>query len=118
MKRRVFAAVAVAVAVAPGSASAARVEVASPSGFATVTYTARAGEVNAPRLVGTVSGFDLRMPLFEYAAPLSIGDGCTPGRPVLCGAPDQSFPVDVSLGDEDDVAFINIFTNDTTLDAG
>lgn len=118
MKRRVLAAVAVAAAVAPASASAARVELASPNGLPEVTYTARSGEVNAPRMVGTVSGSDLRMPFQEFSAPLFAGDGCTPGRPVLCGAVDATFPLDVSLGDEDDVAFINSFVSDVTLDAG
>ena len=118
MKRRVLAAVAVAAAVAPASASAARVELASPNGSPVVRYTARAGEVNAPRMSGTVSGFDLRMPFFEYSAPLFAGNGCSPGRPILCGKLDETFPLDVSLGDEDDVAFINSFTSTTTLDAG
>jgi hypothetical protein len=118
MKRRVLVAVAVAAAVAPASASAARVELASPNGSPTITYTARGGEVNAPRMSGTVSGFDLRMPFLEFSAPLFAGDGCTAGEPVLCGQTDKSFPVDVALGDEDDVAYINSFTSNVTLNAG
>jgi hypothetical protein len=118
MKRRVLAAVAVSAAVAPASASAATIELASPHGSPVIAYTARGGEVNAPRMSGTVSGFDLRMPFFEFSAPLVTGTGCTAGSPALCGAVDRSFAVEASLGDEDDIAYLNSFISGMTLDAG
>jgi hypothetical protein len=77
------------------------------------------GEVNALRMHGTVGGgFDLRMAFFEHRARLTAGTGCEPGFPVICGAVDDAFPVDVSLGDRSDVANVNSFTQRLSLDGG
>ena len=68
---------------------------------------------------GTVGGgFDLRMAFFEHRARLTAGTGCEPGFPVICGAVDVAFPVDVSLDDRSDVANVNSFTQRLSLDAG
>jgi hypothetical protein len=119
MKRPVLAAVALAVAAAPATASAATLQVAAPGGVPTIAYTASPGEVNALEMHGTVDGgLDLRMPFFEFSAPLAVGAGCTGANPALCGAVDRPFPVAVSLGDRDDVASTNSFTGNLTMSAG
>jgi Ca2+-binding RTX toxin-like protein len=119
MKRPIFAAVALAVAAAPAAASAATIEVASPNGTPTIVYTAAPGETNALEMHGTVNGgLDFRMPFFEFAAPLTAGPGCAAAHPVLCGAVDHAFPVSITLGDRDDVASTNSFTEDLALSAG
>jgi Ca2+-binding RTX toxin-like protein len=119
MKRPTLAAVALALAAAPASASAASLEVASPTGSPVITYAAGPGEVNRLRMEGTVDGpFDLRMEFFEFGAPQTAGAGCIAGFPVICGEVDVAFPVEVSLGDERDVANVNSFTGSLRLDAG
>jgi Ca2+-binding RTX toxin-like protein len=120
MKRPVLAAVALAVAAAaPATASAASLDVAVPGGVPTIVYTASPGEINALEMHGTVNGgLDFRMPFFEFSAPLTLGAGCTAGTPVLCGPADHALPVSVSLGDRDDVASTNSFTEDLAMDAG
>ena len=119
MKRPMLAAVALTVAAAPATASAASIEVVSPTGSPVITYVAGSGEVNRLRMEGTVNGpFDLRMEFFEFGAPLTAGPGCLAGSPVICGEVDQAFPVDISLGDERDVANVNSFTGSLRLDAG
>jgi Ca2+-binding RTX toxin-like protein len=121
MKRPTFVAVAIAAAAvaAPATASAASIAVTPLDGTPTIAYTASPGEVNALRMQGTVGGgLDLRMPFFEYSAPLTAGPGCTGTAPVLCGATDKAFPVNVSLGDLNDVASTNSFTGVLTMDAG
>ena len=116
MKRPMLAALAIATAAAaPATASAASIELAAGE----ITYRAKAGEVNRLQMVGTVNGSDdLRMEFFEYAASLTAGAGCIAGFPVICGEVDQPFPVDVSLEDQRDVARVNSFTSNVTLDAG
>jgi hypothetical protein len=118
MKRRVLAATVVAAAAAaPASASAAKIEITGST--PTITYTARGGEVNALRMSGTVGGGpDLRMAFFEYSAPLFAGRGCATGFPTVCGEVSGAFPVDASLGDKNDVAYLNSFTSELQLDAG
>jgi hypothetical protein len=117
MKRPILAAVALTVAAAPATASAASIELASPTGV--ITYAASPGEVNRLQMSGTVDGpFDLRMEFFESGAALTAGAGCVAGVPVTCGEVDQAFPVEVSLGDEKDVANVNSFTGSLRLDAG
>lgn len=119
MKRPILAAVALTVAAAPATASAASIEVAFPTGSPVITYAAASGEANRLLMEGTVDGpFDLRMEFFEFGAPLTAGPGCVAGFPVTCGEVDQAFPVDVSLGDENDVANVNSFTGSLRLDAG
>jgi Ca2+-binding RTX toxin-like protein len=119
MKRPILAAVALTVAAAPATASAASIEVASPTGSPVITYAAGPGEVNRLQMDGTVDGpFDLRMEFFEFGAALTAGPGCVAGFPVTCGEVDQAFPVEVSLGDERDVANVNSFTGSLRLDAG
>jgi hypothetical protein len=118
MKRPMLAGVvAAAAALAPSTASAATIAVTAPGGSPTIAYTASPGEVNALEMHGTVSG-DLRMPFFEYSAPLTVGPGCSGLLPTICGFPDQGFPVTVALGDNDDVASTNSFTSNLTMDAG
>jgi Ca2+-binding RTX toxin-like protein len=121
MKRPVLAALALAaVAAAPATASAASIELATnDDGSQVIAYKARSGEVNALKMYGTVGGsFDLRMAFFDYSARLSPGDGCESRFPVICGAFDRAFPVDVSLGDRSDVANVNSFTGRLSLNAG
>jgi Ca2+-binding RTX toxin-like protein len=121
MKRPMLAGVAVAAAaaLAPSTASAASIALTVPGGTPTIAYTASPGEVNALEMHGTVNGGDdLRMPFFEYSAPLTVGASCTGLLPTLCGFADQAFPVTVALGDEDDVASTNSFTQNLTMDAG
>jgi Ca2+-binding RTX toxin-like protein len=121
MKRPTFVAVAIAAAAvaAPATASAASIAVTAPDGTPTIAYTASPGEVNALEMHGTVQGpFDLRMPFFEYSGPLTVGARCAGTAPVLCGAVDKAFPVNVSLADLDDVANTNSFTSALTMDAG
>ncbi len=114
MTRLILAAL--ALAAAPASASAASIEVTTDQ---VIAYEARTGELNALEMVGTVDGgSDLRMAFFEYAARLSAGPGCVAGFPVLCGAVDRAFPVEVSLGDRGDVANVNSLTDVLALDAG
>ena len=117
MKRPILAALAfAAAAAAPATASAASIEL-NDSGV--IAYKARSGEVNKLKMYGTVGGgFDLRMAFFEYSARLNPGPGCESRFPVICGAFDQAFPVDVSLGDRGDVANVNSFTQRLSLDAG
>jgi Ca2+-binding RTX toxin-like protein len=67
---------------------------------------------------GTIAPFDFRMEFFEFSAPLTAGPGCVAGSPVVCGEVDQAFPVIVTLNDEDDVANVNSFTGNMTMDAG
>jgi Ca2+-binding RTX toxin-like protein len=119
MKRPMLAGVAVAAAaiLAPSTASAASIAISAPGGTPTIVYSASPGEVNALEMHGTVGG-DLRMPFFEYSAPLTVGAGCSGLQPTICGAPDQAFPVSVALGDNDDVANTNSFTSNLTMDAG
>ena len=109
-----------AVAAAPATASAASIELATnDDGTRVIAYKARSGEVNALKMSGTVGGgFDLRMAFFEYSARLTPGAGCESRFPVLCGAVDRAFPVQVSLGDRNDVATVNSFTERLTLNAG
>jgi hypothetical protein len=119
MKRPMLAAIALAVAAAPATASAASIEVrATSTGSSVIAYDAAPGEVNALRMSGTVGPFDLRMEFFEHSAPLAAGPGCVAGSPVVCGEVDRPFPVNVTLGDEDDVANVNSFTSSTTMEAG
>jgi hypothetical protein len=118
MKRPILAAVALAALIAPASASAATVDVDAAGGFPVAKYRAASGEVNAVRMNASVSPTDLRMPFFEYSAPLEAGGGCAGGFPTLCGQVERSFPIDAALGDKDDVAYINTFVNDATMDAG
>ena len=117
MKRPILAALALAAAAAaPATASAASIEV---NGSQVIAYKAKPGEVNALQMSGTVGGgFDLRMAFFEYRSRLSAGAGCESGFPVICGAFDAAFPVEVSLGDKGDVANVNSFTERLSLDAG
>ena len=119
MKRPILAALALAVAAAPATASAASIEVATPNGGQVIAYEAGPGEVNRVRMEGTVNGpFDFRMEFFEFAAPLSAGPGCIAGFPVVCGDPEVAFPVEASLGDEKDVAYLNSLTGRLALNAG
>jgi Ca2+-binding RTX toxin-like protein len=121
MKRPTLVAVAIAAAAvaAPATASAASIALTASGGVPTIAYTANPGEVNALEMHGTVNGgLDLRMPFFEYSAPLTVGAGCTGTAAVLCGAVDKAFPVNASLGDQDDVARTNSFTGSLTMDAG
>jgi Ca2+-binding RTX toxin-like protein len=118
MKRPILAALALAAFVAPASASAATVDVDAAGGFPVVKYRAASGEVNAVRMNASVSPTDLRMPFLEYSAPLEAGGGCVAGFPTLCGQVERSFPIDASLGDRDDVAYINTFVNNAAMDAG
>ena len=121
MKRPLLAALALAAAAAaPATASAASIELATnDDGSRVITYKARTGEVNALKMFGTVGGGgDLRMAFFEYSSRLTAGPGCALRFPVICGAFDTAFPVDVSLGDRSDVASVNSFTERLALDAG
>ena len=121
MKRPMLAGVAVAAAaaLAPSTASAAAIGLTVPGGTPTITYTASPGEVNALEMHGTVAGGDdFRMPFFEYSAPLTVGASCVGLLPTICGFVDQAFPVTVSLGDENDEASTNSFTQNLTMDAG
>jgi len=121
MTRSTFVAIATVAAAAavPASASAASIGLTVPSGTPTITYTAAPNEVNALEMHGTVGGgLDLRMPFNEYSASLALGASCAGVLPTICGASDQAFPVSVSLGDRDDVASVNSFTEVLTMDAG
>jgi hypothetical protein len=119
MKRPILAALALAAAAAaPATASAASIEVASVNGSQVIAYKAKTGEVNALKMYGTVGSFDLRMAFFEYSSRLIPGPGCESQFPVVCGAVDMAFPVDVSLGDRSDVANVNSFTERLSLNAG
>jgi Ca2+-binding RTX toxin-like protein len=119
MKRPMLVAVALAVAVAPSAASAASIEMRpTPTGSAVIGYDAAPGEANALSMRGIVAPGDFRMAFFEFSAPLSAGAGCVAGTPVVCGDPGQAFPVIVTLGDQADVANVNSFTQNVTLDAG
>src|SRR5215208_2798105 len=121
MKRPMLAGVAVAAvaALAPSTASAASIALTVPGGTPTIAYTASPGEVNALAMHGTVGGGDdLRMPFFEYSAPLTVGASCPGLLPTICGFPDRAFPATVALGAEDDVASTNSFTDDLAMDAG
>ena len=121
MKRPMLAGVAVAAAatLAPSTASAASIALTVPGGTPTIAYTASPGEVNALEMHGTVNGGDdFRMPFFEYSAPLTVGASCSGLLPTICGFVDQAFPVTVALGDENDVASTNSFTQNLTMDAG
>jgi Ca2+-binding RTX toxin-like protein len=119
MKRPTLAALAVlATMIAPAGASAATVNVDAAGGFPVVKYRAAAGEVNAVKMNASVGPSDLRMPFFEFAAQLEAGGGCVAGFPTICGQVQTSFPIEASLGDRSDVAYINTFVNDATLDAG
>jgi Ca2+-binding RTX toxin-like protein len=121
MKRPILAALVLAAAAAvPATASAASIELATnDDGTSVIAYKARSGEVNALKMFGTVGGgFDLRMAFFEHRARLTAGRGCESGFPVICGAVDAAFPVEVSLGDRSDVANVNSFTEVLSLDAG
>ena len=92
---------------------------ANSNGSQVIAYKAEPGEVNAVEMVGTVNGgLDFRMEFFEFSAPLTAGPGCVAGFPVICGEVDDAFPVDVSLGDQKDIASVNSLTEDLTLDAG
>jgi Ca2+-binding RTX toxin-like protein len=113
MKRPVLAAIAlITVAAAPATASAASLQVASPSGTPTTVYAAAPGEVNALDMHGPDSNF--KLPFFEFSAPLTVGPGCAGTNPTLC----DNNPIDVSLGDMDDVANTNTFGADLTMTAG
>src|SRR5262245_36438980 len=121
MKRPMLAGVVVAAAaaIAPSTASAASIALTVPGGTPTITYTASPGEVNALEMHGTVNGGDdFRMPFYEYSAPLTVGPSCAGLLPPVCGFADQAFPVSVALGDENDVANTNSFTQNLTMDAG
>jgi Ca2+-binding RTX toxin-like protein len=119
MKRPMLAAVALAVAVAPSAASAASIEMRpTPTGSAVIAYDAAPGEVNRVSMRGTIGPGDFRMGFFEFSAPLTAGAGCVAGDPVVCGEVDQAFPVIATLGDQKDVANLNSFTSNLTLDAG
>jgi hypothetical protein len=120
MKRPILAALVLALAAAPATASAATIELATKAdGSQVIAYEARAGEVNGLQMLGTVGGgFDLRMAFFEHRSRLTAGAGCEGAFPVICGEVDRAFPVEVSLGDLGDVANVNSFTGDLTLDAG
>ena len=119
MKRSILAAVALAVAAAPATASAASIEVAAtPTGSSVIAYNASPGEVNALHMSGTVGGpFDLRMQFTEFSAPLVTGPGCA-GSPAICGDIDLAYPVQVALGDKNDVTSVNSLTHNLTADAG
>jgi Ca2+-binding RTX toxin-like protein len=121
MKRPLLAIVVTlaATAAVPATASAASIALTAPGGTPTITYTGAPGEVNALEMHGTVGGgFDLRMPFNEFSAPLTDGAGCSGLRPTLCGFADKAFPVSISLGDRNDVASTNSFTQSLTMDAG
>jgi Ca2+-binding RTX toxin-like protein len=119
MKRPILAALALAVAAAPATASAASIEVATPNGTEVIAYQAAPGEINRLRMEGTVNGpFDFRMEFFEHSAPLAAGPGCIAGFPTICGDTEKAFPVDASLGDLRDVAYLNSLTGNLTLNAG
>jgi Ca2+-binding RTX toxin-like protein len=121
MKRPILAAVALlaSTAAVPATASAASIALTMPGGKPTITYTGAPGEVNALEMHGTVNGgFDLRMPFNEFSAPLTPGASCSGLHPTVCGSAGQAFPVSISLGDEDDVASTNSFTQNLTMDAG
>ena len=121
MKRPTLVALATVAAAAavPASASAASIALTVPGGTPTIAYTAAPSEVNALEMHGTVGGgLDLRMPFNEYSAPLTAGASCTGLLPTLCGSTTQSYPVTVALADKDDVASVNSFTNNLTMDAG
>ena len=47
-----------------------------------------------------------------------LGASCTGLLPTVCGSATQSYPVTVALADKDDVASVNSFTNNLTMDAG
>ena len=114
-----LAAVALAVAAAPATASAASIEVAALNGSDTVVYAAATGEANALEMHGTADGNnDLRLPFFEFSAPLTVGPGCTGTLPTLCGFPGRGVPVDVSLGDLGDVANVNSQVGTVHMSAG
>lgn len=117
MKRPILAALAfTAAAAAPSTASAASISLNDPG---VITYKAKAGEVNAVAMSGTVGGGgDLRMAFFDYRSRLAAGSGCVPGFPVICGQVDLAFPVEVWLGDKGDVANVNSFSGVVTMDAG
>ncbi len=119
MKRSVLAAVALAVATAPATASAASIEVAAtPTGSSVIAYKALPGEVNALHMSGTVGGpFDLRMRFTEFSAPLATGPGCA-GSPAICGDVGIAYPVQVALGDKNDVTSVNSLTGVVGADAG
>jgi hypothetical protein len=106
------------VAAAPATASAASIEVAAVNGSQVIAYKANPGEVNALKMYGTVGSFDLRMAFFEYSSRLTPRPGCESRFPVVCGAVDFAFPVNVSLGDRSDVANVNSFTERLSLNAG
>lgn len=117
--KRITAAVAVALLAAPATASAASLEMRpTPTGSAVIAYDAAPGEVNSLSMRGTLAQDDFRMAFSEFSAPLTVGPGCVDGFPVVCGDVDLAFPVIVTLDDEDDVASVNSFTQDLTLDAG
>jgi Ca2+-binding RTX toxin-like protein len=121
MKRPTLVALATVAAAAavPASASAASIALTVPGGTPTIAYTAAPNEVNALEMHGTVNGgLDLRMPFFEYSAPLTVGASCAGLLPTICGSATQSYPVTVSLADESDVANVNSFTNNLAMDAG
>ena len=121
MKRPILAALALAAAAAvPATASAASIELATNGdGSRVIAFRAKAGEVNALKMFGTVGGgADLRMAFFEYSSRLTAGPGCASRFPVVCGAFDAAFPVQVWLGDRGDVANVNSFTERLALDAG
>jgi Ca2+-binding RTX toxin-like protein len=121
MKRPMLAAVAAVTAVAalPAGASAASIALTASGSTQTIAYAAAPGEVNALEMHGTVNGgLDFRMPFFEYSAPLDVGTGCTGLLPTICGAPDKAYRVSVSLGDENDVASTNSYTQALQMNAG
>jgi Ca2+-binding RTX toxin-like protein len=91
---------------APTAASAATLS----SDGNTITYNARAGEVNRLQ-VG--AGF-ASAPFTEYSARLYVGAGCTPGTPVVCTGNSTV----VRLGDRNDVASVAPFFMNATVFAG
>lgn len=116
MKRPILAVLALAAAAAaPAAASAASIELDDR----VIVYKAKPGEANALRMSGTIGGgADLRMAFFEYSARLVPGSGCSGRSPVVCGRFDAAFPVEVSLGDRADVAYVNSYTDRASVDAG
>lgn len=113
MRRAALAISAVVLAVLPASAAAATISLTSPNGL---VYQAAPGEVNALAL----TSMNWPLPFVEYAAPLTVGPGCVPGTPVLCGNPGGPFGtgIHVTLGDRADVATVNSYFGGTTMNAG
>jgi Ca2+-binding RTX toxin-like protein len=91
-----------AVAATAGPAAAATVSKVGSE----VTYRAAPREVNR---VEMRTPFAPIFPFFEYSATLTAGENCTGTFPVVCQDGAGGIPT-VTLGDRDDVAFIDSFS--------